>query len=172
MSRRRARLTLVACLHACGGMRCRVGGIRRGWEASFQVFGAGKLWRQLQGEGVDVARCTVERLMRAMGIQGTVRGKKFKTTLANDSAAQPAYLVERDFSASRPNDLWVAGLTCVADWRGFVFVAFALDGFARMIVGWRFSGYLHTDPALDALEQALWAHPGIDHPVRVSIRYP
>lgn len=153
--------------------------IRRVWEANFQVYGADKVWRQLNRLEIPVARCTVERLMRAMGLQGAVRGKKFKTTVADDSAARPADLVKRDFSASRPNELWVADLTYVATWRGFVFVAFVIDVFARMIVGWRVSASLHTDLALDALEQALWARPGIDDLVHhsdrgvqyVSIRY-
>ncbi len=153
--------------------------IRRVWVANFQVYGADKVWRQLHREGVDVARCTVERLMRAMGLHGAVRGKKFKTTVPDDSAARPADLVKRDFTASRPNELWVADLTYVATWRGFVFVAFVIDVFARMIVGWRVSASLRTDLALDALEQALWARPGIDNLVHhsdrgvqyVSIRY-
>lgn len=153
--------------------------IRRVWEANFQVYGADKVWRQLNRLEIPVARCTVERLMRAMGLQGAVRGKKFKTTVADDSAARPADLVKRNFSASRPNELWVADLTYVATWRGFVFVAFVIDVFARMIVGWRVSTSLCTDLALGALEQALWARPGIDNLVHhsdrgvqyVSIRY-
>lgn len=153
--------------------------ILRVWEANFQVYGADKVWRQLHRDGVAVARCTVERLMRGMGLQGAVRGKKFKTTVADDSAARPVDLVKRNFTASRPNELWVADLTYVATWRGFVFVAFVIDVFARMIVGWRVSGSLRTDLALDALEQALWARPGIDNLVHhsdrgvqyVSIRY-
>lgn len=153
--------------------------VRRVWEANFQVYGADKVWRQLNRLEIPVARCTVERLMRAMGLQGAVRGKKFKTTVPDDSAARPADLVKRDFSASRPNELWVADLTYVATWRGFVFVAFVIDVFARMIVGWRVSASLGTDMALDALEQALWARPGIDNLVHhsdrgvqyVSIRY-
>jgi transposase InsO family protein len=108
-----------------------------------------------------------------------VRGKKFKTTVPDDSAARPADLVKRDFTASRPNELWVADLTYVATWRGYVFVAFIIDVFARIIVGWRVSGSLCTDLALDALEQALWARPGLDNLVHhsdrglqyVSIRY-
>ena len=144
--------------------------IRRVWEANFQVYGADKVWRQLNRLEIPVARCTVERLMRAMGLQGAVRGKKFKTTVADDSAARPADLVKRNFSASRPNELWVADLTYVATWRGFVFVAFVIDVFARMIVGWRVSASLCTDLALDALEQALWARPGIDNLVHHSDR--
>ncbi len=153
--------------------------IRRVWEANFQVYGARKVWRQLSREGIEVARCTVERLMRAMGLQGAVRGKKFKTTVADDGATRPADLVNRNFTASRPNELWVADLTYVSTWRGFVFVAFVIDVFARTIVGWRASGSLRTGLALDALEQALWARPDIDRLVHhsdhgvqyVSIRY-
>lgn len=153
--------------------------IRRVWEANFQVYGARKVWRQLHREDIAVARCTVERLMRSMGLLGAVRGRKFKTTVAGDSAKRPADLVKRNFTASRPNELWVADLTFVATWRGFVFVAFIIDVFARMIVGWRVSNSLGADLALDALEQALWARPRADHLVHhsdrgvqyVSIRY-
>ena len=153
--------------------------IRRVWEANFQVYGARKVWRQLHREGVEVARCTVERLMRGMGLQGAVRGKKAKTIVSDDSTARPADLVNRNLTASRPNELWVADLTYVATWRGFVYVAFIIDVFARMVVGWRVSSSLRTDLALDALEQALWARPGIDNLVHhsdrgvqyVSIRY-
>jgi transposase InsO family protein len=144
--------------------------VLRVWEANFQVYGADKVWRQLQREGVEVARCTVERLMRGMGLQGAVRGKKFKTTVPDDSAPRLADLVKRDFTASRPNELWVADLTYVATWRGYVFVAFIIDVFARIIVGWRVSGSLCTDLALDALEQALWARPGLDNLVHHSAR--
>ena len=113
------------------------------------------------------------------GVKGAVRGKKAKTTVSDDSAARPADLVKRNFTASRPNELWVADLTYVATWRGFVYVAFIIDVFARMIVGWRVSSSLRADLALDALEQALWARPGIDNLVHhsdhgvqyVSIRY-
>jgi len=144
--------------------------IRRVWDANFQVYGARKVWRQLNREGFEVARCTVERLMREMGLQGAVRGRKFKTTVADDGAARPADLVDRDFTADRPNQLWVADLTYVATWRGFVFVAFVIDVFSRTIVGWRASSSLRTDLALDALEQALWARPDTDHLVHHSDR--
>ena len=130
-------------------------------------------------EGLEVARCTVERLMGEMGIQGAVRGRKFKTTVSDDNAAQPADLVMREFKASRPNQLWVADLTYVATWRGFAYVAFIIDVFSRLIVGWRVSSSLRTDIALDALEQALYDRGGgaglIHHSDRgvqyVSIRY-
>ena len=158
-------------------MRCHA--VRRVWEANFQVYGARKVWRQLRREEIAVARCTVERLMGSMGLRGAVRGRKFKTTVAAAGTTRPADLVTRNFTASRPNELWVADLTFVATWRGFVFVAFIIDVFARMIVGWRVSNSLGTDLALDALEQALWARqitdPLVHHSDRgvqyVSIRY-
>jgi len=153
--------------------------IRRVWDSNFQVYGIRKVWRQLKREGIRVARCTVGRLMRAMGLQGAVRGRKFKTTIADDTAARPADLVSRDFTARCPNELWVADLTYVATWRGFVYVAFVIDVFSRTIVGWRASSSLRTDLALDALEQALYARPDTDRLVHhsdrgvqyVSIRY-
>jgi putative transposase len=144
--------------------------IRRVWEANFRVYGARKVWRQLRREGVAVARCTVERLMAQMGLQGAVRGRKFRTTVPDAAAARPADLVNREFTAAHPNELWVADLTYVATWRGFVFVAFVIDAFARMIVGWRASSSLRSDLALDALEQALWARPEADHLVHHSDR--
>jgi len=148
-------------------------------QENFDVYGPRKLWRQLGREGIKVARCTVERLMRDMGLRGVVRGRKFKTTVGDDSAARPADLVQRDFTATRPNQLWVADLTYVATWRGFVYVAFVIDVFARRIVGWRASSSLRTDLALDALEQALYDRPDtgdlIHHSDRgiqyLSIRY-
>jgi putative transposase len=144
--------------------------IRRIWEGNFQVYGARKVWRQLNREGIRVARCTVERLMREMGLEGAVRGRKVRTTVPDVSAARPADLVNREFKANRPNALWVADLTYVATWRGFVYVAFVIDVFARTIVGWRASGSLRTDLVLDALEQALYARPDIDRLVHHSDR--
>jgi len=129
--------------------------VDRVWRENFRVYGVRKVWRQLHREGVEVARCTVERLMRAMGLQGAMRGRTFTTTIPDDAAMRPPDLVDRDFSASRPNELWVADLTYVATWRGFVYVAFVIDVFARRIVGWRVSSSLRTDLALDALEQAI-----------------
>lgn len=108
-------------------------------------------------EGIRVARCTVERLMRQLGLRGVVRGKRCKTTISNPVADRPADLVNRQFKASRPNQLWVADFTFVATWSGFVYVAFIIDVFARMIVGWRVSNSMRTDLVLDALEQAIWA---------------
>ncbi len=130
--------------------------VRRVWDENFQVYGAEKVWRQLRREGVDVARCTVERLMKALGLRGAVRGRAFRvTTEADLEAVRPADLVKRDFRAERPNQLWVADLTYVATWAGFVYVAFVIDVFSRAIVGWRVSSSLRIDLALDALEQAL-----------------
>jgi transposase InsO family protein len=135
--------------------------IRRVWDASLEgVYGAYKVWRQLRLEGFTVARCTVERLMRALGLRGVVRGRAFKITTTPDEAAlRPPDLVEREFHADRPNQLWVADLTYVATWAGFVYVAFVIDVFSRCIVGWRVSSSLRSDLALDALEQALHARP-------------
>jgi putative transposase len=130
--------------------------IRRVHEENFGVYGARKVWRQLHREGVAVARCTVARLMRELGLQGVRRGKPHKTTTPDAAADRPADLVERDFSASRPNQLWVADLTYVATWRGFAYVAFVIDVFSRRIVGWRATSSLRSDLALDALEQALY----------------
>lgn len=153
--------------------------IRRVWEANRQVYGARKVWRQLRREGIDIARCTVERLMREMGLQGVVRGRKVRTTIPDKVSPRPADLVERKFTADEPNRLWVADLTYVATWIGFVYVAFIIDVFSRKIVGWRVSRSLRSDLALDALEQALYSrrHTGqlIHHSDRgvqyVSIRY-
>ena len=144
--------------------------IQRVWDENFGVYGARKVWRQLTREGTAVARCTVERLMRQMELQGVVRGRTFKTTIPDDAAVRPADLVNREFMATRPNALWVADLTYVATWRGFVYVAFVIDVFARRIVGWRVSSSLRTDLALDALEQALYARPTTDSLVHHSDR--
>jgi len=130
--------------------------IRRVWEDNFAVYGAEKVWKQLNREGIAVARCTVARLMSDMGLQGAVRGRAFKTTtVAGEEASRPPDLVDRDFRVSRPNELWVSDLTYVATWRGFVYVAFVIDAYARRIVGWRVSTSLRSDLALDALEQAI-----------------
>ena len=137
--------------------------IERVWNDNHAVYGADKVWRQLGREKVEVARCTVERLMRDMGIHGAVRGRAFKvTTVADAHAVRPPDLVNREFTASRPNQLWVADITYVATWVGFVYVAFVVDVFSRCIVGWRVSTSLKSDLALDALEQALHARPNSD----------
>ena len=129
--------------------------IRRVWGENKEVYGARKVWKQLRREGIEVARCTVARLMGELGLRGVVRGRGFKTTVPDGAVVRPADLVERDFRASRPNELWVSDLTYVATWRGFVYVAFVIDAYARRIVGWRVSSSLRTDLALDALEQAI-----------------
>ena len=129
--------------------------IRRVFEANFCVYGVRKVWRQLRREGIEVARCTVARLMRAMGLQGVVRGRKARTTVSDPAAACPLDRVNRQFKASRPNALWVSDFTYVATWAGFVYVAFVVDVFARRIVGWRASRSAQAGFVLDALEQAL-----------------
>ena len=144
--------------------------IERVWKENFGAYGARKVWHQLGREGTEVARCTVERLMRAMGLQGVVRGRKHKTTIADETAPRPLDLVQRNFTAERPNQLWVADLTYVATWRGFVYVAFITDVFSRKIVGWRVSNSLRSDLALDALEQALHARPDLSGLVHHSDR--
>ena len=135
--------------------------IRRVFDDNYRVYGHRKVWAQLNREGIVVARCTVQRLMRQMGLHGAVRGRAWKiTTVASEQAARPADLVERQFTVEAPNRLWVSDLTYVATWHGFVYVAFVIDAYARRIVGWRVSSSLRTDLALDALEQALHArHP-------------
>ena len=129
--------------------------IRRVFEANFEVYGVRKIWRQLRREGIDVARCTVSRLMRQMGLKGVVRGRTVRTTISNPAAACPLDRVNRQFKAPCPNALWVSDFTYVATWAGFVYVAFVIDVFARRIVGWRASRSARTDFVLDALEQAL-----------------
>jgi transposase InsO family protein len=152
--------------------------IRRVFDANFQVYGADKVWRQLRREGFPVARCTVERLMRRLGLQGVRRGKTVRTTCSDAATPCPADRVQRQFHADRPDALWVADYTYVSTWQGFVYVAFVVDVFARRIVGWRVSASARTDFVLDALEQALYARrPAglIHHSDRgsqyVSIRY-
>ena len=130
--------------------------IVRVWEKNISVYGAKKVWKQLKREGFSVARCMVERLMKEMGLEGVVRGRAFTTTTrSGDGAERPLDLIDRDFAAERPNQLWVSDLTYVATWRGFVYVAFVIDAFARRIVGWRVSSSLRSDLALYALEQAI-----------------
>ena len=155
--------------------------IRRVYEANQQVYGVRKVWRQLKREELRVPRCTVERLMRGLGLQGVVRGRRARTTIPEAAADRPQDLVQRDVSATRPNQLWVSDLTYVATWRGFVYVAFVIDVFSRRIVGWRVSSSLRSDLALDALEQAVCERQResdeqlVDHSDRgvqyLSIRY-
>ena len=131
--------------------------ITRVWESNLSVYGPRKVWRQLKREGYRVARCTIERLMGQMGLHGVVRGKTKRTTIASDHDQRPLDLVRRVFRAERPNQLWVADFTYVATWTGFVYVAFVIDVFSRMIVGWRAARSMSAELTLDALEQALWA---------------
>ena len=153
--------------------------ISRVYQENFQVYGARKIWRQLGREDFKVARCTVERLMRSLGLQGAVRGRKCRTTVAHEGAERPRDLVKRQFQASRPNQLWVADFTYVATWAGFVYVAFVIDVFARRIVGWRVARSMRSELVLDALEQALWSRSAtkgvVHHSDRgsqyLSIRY-
>lgn len=154
--------------------------IERVWHLNMQVYGAQKVWRQLKREGIAVARCTVERLMRKQGLAGVRRGKVVRTTVPNPAAPCPRDHVNRQFVAQRPNQLWVSDFTYVSTWQGFVYVAFVIDVYARFIVGWRVSRNMQTDFVLDALEQALCARQPdrdslIHHSDRgvqyVSIRY-
>ena len=129
--------------------------VRRVFEANFRVYGVRKVWRQLQREGFDAARCTVARLMRAMGLEGIIRGKPIRTTASDKAAPCPLDHVNRQFHAPAPNMLWVSDFTYVATWTGFVYVAFVIDAYARRVVGWRVSRTAHASFVLDALEQAL-----------------
>ena len=144
--------------------------IRRVHDENFGVYGARKVWRQLGREGIGVARCTVERLMRSLGMQGVVRGRKCRTTIPDGGTERPLDRVNRQFQASRPNQLWVADFTYVATWSGFVYVAFVIDVFARRIIGWRVSRSMHAELVLDALEQALWSRSAIQGVVHHSDR--
>jgi putative transposase len=155
--------------------------IDRVFKENFRVYGVRKVWRQLRRERFDVARCTVARLMRAMGLEGVIRGKPIRTTFSDKAAPCPLDHVNRQFHAPRPNVLWVSDFTYVSTWAGFVYVAFVIDTYARRIVGWRASRTAHTGFVLDALEQALHdrrpLHRGglVHHSDRgsqyVSIRY-
>ena len=129
--------------------------IERVFEENFRVYGVRKVWRQLKREGHDLARCTVARLMRSMGLQGVIRGKPVRTTISDKAAPCPLDHVNRQFKAPRPNALWVSDFTHVATWSGFAYVAFIIDAYARRIVGWRVSRTAQTGFVLDALEQAL-----------------
>jgi putative transposase len=154
--------------------------IERVWQVNMQVYGADKVWRQLKREGIAVARCTVERLMRQRGLAGVRRGKIVRTTHPDTATPCPRDHVNRQFVAERPNQLWVSDFTYVSTWQGFVYVAFVIDVYSRYIVGWRVSRSMQTDFVLDALEQALYArqpdrHSLIHHSDRgvqyLSIRY-
>jgi transposase InsO family protein len=144
--------------------------IQRVWDENLQVYGVRKVWRQLKREGFVIARCTVERLMKALEIQGVRRGAKCWTTISDASQDRPADLVNRQFVADRPNQLWVADITFVATWSGFVYVAFVIDVYSRAIVGWRVSRSLKTELVLDALEQAIWARKDTQNLIHHSDR--
>lgn len=131
--------------------------VKRVWEANRQVYGVPKVWKQLNREGITVARCTVQRLMKRHGLRGVMRGKRVRTTIPDQSAPCPLDRVNRHFKAERPNQLWVSDFTYVSTWQGWLYVAFVIDVFARRIVGWRVSTSMTTDFVLDALEQALYA---------------
>ena len=149
--------------------------IRRVYKDSRRRYGPRKVWRELRRQGISTARCTVERLMRQEGLRGVVRGKKVFTTQSDESALRPDDLVERDFTAQAPNRLWVADLTYVRTWSGFVYVSFVFDVFSRYIVGWQAANHLRTDLALDALEMALWqrkeAGDGLVHHSDRGVQY-
>ena len=130
--------------------------IARVHEENFSVYGARKVWCQLHREGTTVARCTVERLMADLGLEGRRRGRKRRTTIPAEFSTRPADLVDRHFVAAAPNLLWIADITYVATWSGFVYTSFIFDVFSRRIIGWRVSNTLRADLALDALEQAIW----------------
>ena len=136
--------------------------IRRVHAENFGVYGVRKVWRQLQREGLSMARCTVARLMKALGLEGVVRGKRIKTTISDKGVPCPQDKVNRQFAADRPNRLWVSDFTYVATWSGFVYVAFVIDVYARRIVGWRASRTATAGFVLDALEQALHARRPLD----------
>jgi putative transposase len=139
--------------------------IRRVHEENFGVYGVRKMWWQLRREGVDVARCTVERLMHKDGLKGAIRGKKRRTTIPDGQVDRARDLVDRDFSASAPNRLWVSDFTHVATWSGVSYVAFAIDAFSRRIVGWKADTTMKTSLVLDTLEMALWARDHYGEPV-------
>jgi transposase InsO family protein len=155
--------------------------IEQVWQANMRVYGADKVWKQMNREGIVVARGTVERLMRRQGLRGAIRGKVVRATISDAKAPCPLDRVNRQFKADRPNQLWVSDFTYVSTWQGWLYVAFVIDVFARRIVGWRVSSSMHTDFVLDALEQALYARQPerddalIHHSDRgsqyVSIRY-
>lgn len=130
--------------------------IRHVWASNYRVYGARRVWKALQRDGWTIARCTVERLMAEMGIHGVQRGKKLWTTTADATAARPPDLVDRQFVASRPNELWVADITYASTWEGWLYVAFVLDVCSRTIVGWQIATHLRTDLVLDALDMAIW----------------
>jgi putative transposase len=130
--------------------------IARVHATNYGVYGARKVWLALNREGMTVARCTVERLMRELGLTGAIRGKTKRATIADPAAAHPADLVQRQFAPPAPNRLWVADLTYVSTWSGFAYVAFVVDAYARRILGWRVAATMATSMVLDSIEQAIW----------------
>ena len=143
--------------------------IRRVHEASKGLYGARKVWWQLEREGIKVARCTVERLMAKHGLKGAIRGKRWRTTIGDGQAQRAPDLVDRDFTASAPNRLWVADFTYVSTWSGVCYVAFVIDAFSRRIVGWKADTTMQTSLVLDTLEMALWARDHAGLPVGEGI---
>ena len=131
--------------------------VERVWQANKRVYGTDKVWKQMNREGIAIARCTVERLMKRLGLQGVRRGTVVRTTVSDMKAPCPLDRVNREFKAERPNQLWVSDFTYVSTWQGWLYVAFVIDVYARRIVGWRVSSSMHTQFVLDALEQALYA---------------
>jgi len=136
--------------------------IERVWTRNRHVYGARKIWRALNREGIAISRCRTERLMRQMGLAGRTRARKRRTTIPADVGLRPSDLVDRHFEATRPNQLWVADITYVPTWSGFAYAAFVTDVFSRRIVGWRVSSTLRSDLALDALEMAIWSRQSDD----------
>jgi putative transposase len=145
--------------------------IRRVHADNYRVYGARKVWLQLSREGITVARCTVERLMKADGLRGVVRGATIRTTKPDPKVARPEDLVDRQFSAQRPNQLWVVDFTYVATWVGFVYVAFCIDVFSRMITGWRAARSMTTDLVLDALEMGIWQRQRQGHSIQGLVHH-
>ncbi|MGY1984410.1 IS3 family transposase, partial [Nocardia gipuzkoensis] len=130
--------------------------IRRVHAKNFGIYGSRKVWLQLNRQGIAVARCTVERLMRQVGLRGAVRGRIKRTTLTDQAASRPADLVRRRFAPSAPNRLWVADFTYVRTWSGWVYIAFVADAYARRIIGWRTATSMTTALVLDVIEHAIW----------------
>jgi putative transposase len=145
--------------------------IRRVHADNYGVYGARKVWHQLRREGIQVARCTVERLMKADGLHGVIRGAKIKTTKPDPKVGRPENLVERQFSAQRPNQLWVVDFTYVATWAGFVYVAFCIDVFSRLITGRRAAKSMTTDLVLDALEMGIWQRKRQGHDLQGLVHH-
>jgi putative transposase len=135
--------------------------VLRAWKDNYQVYGARKLWKQLRREGELVGRDRVARLMRTLGIAGAVRGAQRRTTITDPAAVRAPDLVKRQFTATRPNQLWVSDFTYVATWSGTVYVALVIDVFSRLIVGWRAAASMRTELVLDALEMAIWRRASV-----------